>query len=122
MTTLVHGPDATQQAVAASEALYGGAVAEFTEATIDALAAKVPTTTIPRASLEAGWPAIDAAVETGLAKSKGEARRLIAQGGLYLNNNPIADANHKLDLSSLATNSALVLRSGKKTYRLVRIT
>ncbi len=121
MTNLVHGPEATKQAIAASEALYTGAVAEFTDATIEALATEVPTTTIPRSKLESGWPLIDAVVETGLAKSKGEARRLIAQGGMYLNNKQVNDVNLRLEPSSLATASALVLRSGKKNYRLVRV-
>jgi tyrosyl-tRNA synthetase len=121
MTTLVHGAEATRQAIAASERLYGTPVREFTEETISALAAEVPTITIDRAKLEAGWAIVDAVVETGLAKSKGEARRLIAQGGMYVNNKQVSDANTKLDASSLATSSALVLRSGKKTYRLVKI-
>ncbi len=121
MTTLVHGPEAARLAVSASQTLYGAPVADFTEATIDALAAEVPTTTIDRAKLESGWPIIDAVVETGLAKSKGEARRLIAQGGLYLNNKPVTDANTKLDPTTLATPAAIVLRSGKKTYRLIRL-
>ena len=97
-------------------------VAELTDQTFEALAAQgVPATTIERAKLEAGWPLIDAVVETGLAKSKSDARRLISQGGIYLNNNQISDVNTKLNPSSLATSSALVLRSGKKTYRLVRV-
>jgi len=122
MTTLVHGADATAQARTASETMYSTTgVSELTDDAINALASQgVPTTTIPRSKLETGWPLIDAVVETGLAKSKSDARRLISQGGLYLNNKQISDVNTKLDASSLATASALVLRSGKKTYRLVR--
>ncbi|HEX8522267.1 MAG TPA: tyrosine--tRNA ligase [Tepidisphaeraceae bacterium] len=121
MTTLVHGEEATRQAISASEVLYSSSASEFTEETINALAVEVPTTTISRAKLDAGWPLIDAIVETGLAKSKGEARRLIAQGGIYLNNKQISEASTRLNATSLATATALVLRSGKKNYRLVRI-
>jgi tyrosyl-tRNA synthetase len=121
VTTMVHGADSAAKARAAAQTIYGGQMAEFTEETIEALGREVPTTTIPRAKLEAGWPLVDAAIETGLAKSKGEARRLIAQGGLYVNNKPVSDANLKLGADHLATASALVIRSGKKTYRLVRI-
>jgi tyrosyl-tRNA synthetase len=123
MTTLVHGPAATAQARAASQTMYStGGVAELTDQTLEALAAQgVPTTTIDRAKLDSGWPLIDAVVETGLAKSKSDARRLISQGGIYVNNQQVSDVNTKLNASSLATSSALVLRSGKKTYRLVRI-
>jgi tyrosyl-tRNA synthetase len=121
MTTLVHGADAARLAVSASQTLYGAPLTEFTEETIDALAAEVPTTSLSRAKIEAGWPILDAVVETGLAKSKGEARRLVAQGGLYLNNKQVSDVNTKLDATSLATPTAIVLRSGKKTYRLIKL-
>ena len=122
MTTLVHGSEATAQARAASETMYGGGVAEMNDQAIEALAAQgVPIMSIPRDKLEGGWALIDAVVETGLAKSKSDARRLIGQGGIYVNNKQVEDVNTKLDRSSLATASALVLRSGKKTYRLVRI-
>jgi len=121
MTSLVHGAEAAAKARAASETMYGAAVSEFTDATIEARAAEVPTTRIPRAKLAEGWGLVDAVVETGLAKSKGEARRLIGQGGIYVNNRQVGDVNLKLSEANLATASALVLRSGKKTYRLVRV-
>lgn len=122
MTTVVHGAEHCQQAISVSATLYGSAPDKLDEAAIEALTTQgVPTTQIPRSKLEAGWSVIDAAVETGLAKSKGEARRLIEGGGLYVNNQPFADIKGVLGLANLATNSALVLRSGKKTYRLVKI-
>lgn len=122
MTTLVHGQQACEQAIAASQAMYGGGVEELTAAAVEALAAQgVPTTTIPRTTIETGWPVVDAAVHAGLAKSKGEARRLIQQGGLYVNNQPVSDASAVLRADSLVAAGALVLRSGKKNYRLVRV-
>jgi tyrosyl-tRNA synthetase len=122
MTTLVHGAAAAQQAIAASQTMYAQGVEQLTDAAVEALAAQgVPATTIARARLEAGWAILDAAVETGLAKSKGEARRLVAQGGLYVNNQPWSDATASLTTANLATATAIVLRSGKKTYRLVRV-
>ena len=123
MTRLVHGGDAARQAVSTSQTLYGSATGKLDDAAIDALAAGgAPTTTIPRAKLESGWPVADALVETGLAKSKSDARRLVQQGGLYLNNLPFpADPAATLNAAHLATPTALVLRSGKKNYRLVRV-
>jgi tyrosyl-tRNA synthetase len=123
MTRLVHGPELTEQAIAASSTLDGSAgVGQLNAATVDALAAQgVPTTTIARTKLDAGWPIADAAVETGLAKSKGEARRLITQGGLYLNNAPVTDVNSTVTAANLIANTAIVLRGGKKNYRLVRV-
>ncbi len=122
MTMLVHGQEAAEKAIAASATMYGGQMDQLDEAAIEALAAQgVPTITIARAKLESHWPAVDAVVESGLAKSKGEARRLIAQGGLYVNNKPWPDVAAPLTLESLATPTALVLRSGKKNYRLIRV-
>ena len=122
VTTLVQGADATATARTASETMYGGQVEQFTDATIEALAAQgVPTTRIERGRIEDGWPLIDALVETGLAKTKSDARRLIAQGGIYLNNHAINDVKTSLTTQHLATQHALVLRSGKKNYRLVKV-
>ena len=55
-----------------------------------------------------------------MAKSKGEARRIIAQGGAYVNNRRVADADARLGPGDLAGESILVLRSGKKNYALLR--
>ncbi len=123
MTTLVHGADATAQALAASNTLYGGAsVEKLDAAAVEALAAQgVATTTIPAAQLTAGWPLLDAVVATGLAKSKGEARRLLAQGGLSVNNIVITDASATLNAADLIAATAIVLRGGKKNYRLLRV-
>lgn len=123
MTRLVHGEEITREAIAASKTLYGSSSDQLDSAAIEALASQgVPTTTIPRSKLEAGWGILDALVETGLVKSKSDARRLVQQSGLYLNNQPFpADPNAVLKPQNLATESALVLRSGKKNYRLVRV-
>jgi tyrosyl-tRNA synthetase len=120
-TKLVHGAEAAAQAISASQTLYGGAD-RLDDAAVAALAAQgVPTTTIARSKLDAGWPVLDALVETGLTRSKGDARRLIAQGGLYVNNETLADPNARLGPQHLATATAIVLRGGKKNYRLVRV-
>ena len=66
-----------------------------------------------------GLPLVDALVEAGLAKSKGEARRTIAQGGAYVNNRRI-DVDTKLTPADLASETVMVLRSGKKKYALLR--
>lgn len=122
MTRLVHGAEATRQAMAASQTLYGSGVEQLDAAAVEALAAQgVPTTSVPRSQLEPGWPLVDAAIAAGLGKSKGEVRRLIAQGGLYLNNAPASDANALLTRADLIADSAIVLRGGKKNYRLIRV-
>ena len=59
---------------------------------------------------------------TGLAKSKGAARRLVSGGGIYLNNQRISDEKREVDLTDLGTETMLILRSGKKNYHIVRTT
>lgn len=121
MTTLVHGNEATQQAISASQILYGNAD-KLDAATIEALAGQgVQAITIPLSRLETGLPLVDACVETGLAKSKGEARRLIQGGGIYVNHVKVADGAMSLRAGDLIANTAIVLRSGKKNYRLIRV-
>jgi tyrosyl-tRNA synthetase len=122
MTRLVHGPAATDQAIAASQTMYGSALQQLDAAAVEALANQgVPTLTLSSARISAGLPLLDATVESGLAKSKGEARRLVMQGGLYLNNQPCEDPLLVLTPQHLVAGSAIVLRSGKKNYRLLRI-
>ncbi len=67
-----------------------------------------------------GLPLIDALVESGLAKSKGDARRIIAQGGAYVNNRRVEGIEKRLTPADLASESTMVLRSGKKNYALLR--
>ena len=67
-------------------------------------------------------PLIDAFVESGLAKSKGDARRTIQQGGAYINNRRMGEPEARLSASHLASETVMVLRSGKKSYALLRFT
>jgi tyrosyl-tRNA synthetase len=121
MTTLVHGPEATRQAISASQTLYGQSE-KLDAASIEALAGQgVPMIQISLAKFETGWPLVEACVETGLSKSKGEARRLIQQGGLYVNNSKISDPTATLRSTDLIDSAAIVLRAGKKNHRLIRV-
>ncbi len=63
---------------------------------------------------------VDALVEAGLAKSKGEARRTVGQGGAYVNNRRVEGIETQLTAEHLASETVLVLRSGKKKYALLR--
>ncbi|MEO8502199.1 MAG: S4 domain-containing protein, partial [Vicinamibacteria bacterium] len=59
---------------------------------------------------------------SGLSKSKGEVRRKIEEGGVYINNIRATDVNRKLGTADLASKSVLVLRLGRKNYALLRFT
>lgn len=122
VTAWVHGEESTRAAEAASEILFGGAITKETPAeALELLAIETPTTDVPKATLESGWSLQDALVDTGLAKSKGAARRLLSQGGVYVNNERSQDSERRLVPGDVAAGSIIVLRSGKKTYHLVRL-
>jgi tyrosyl-tRNA synthetase len=134
LTTLVHGADELARAEKASSALFGPSIRELDAQTLVSVMAGAPTLKKSRGALEAaasgggggasgaaapGWPLIDALVETGLCASKGAARKDITAGGIYVNNERIADAAHMLRSTELIAGAYLVLRKGKKTYHLV---
>ena len=76
---------------------------------------------MPRSALEGdGKPILDLLTETGVAKSKGEARRLISAGGAYINNVRVEDAAQSVSPAQLIGGRFVVLRTGKKQYHLVR--
>lgn len=121
MTTLVHDEAAVQTAEAASAVLFGGAVDQLDDAGWAAVAAEVPSTDVGRGELEAGLDVVEALVRTGLAKSKGDARRTIDQGGVYVGGQPVADPAARLTVGDLAAGRYVLLRRGKATYHLLRV-
>ncbi len=110
VTTEVHGAEETGQAKAAAAALFGGG--DLHELRTESLAAALREAGATRAST--GTPLVDLLVETGLARSKGEARRTITEGGAYVNNQRVTDAEHVPSEDDLLAGSWLVLRRGKK--------
>ncbi|HHW49919.1 MAG TPA: tyrosine--tRNA ligase [Pseudoclavibacter sp.] len=109
VTTLVHGPAATEAAIAASAALFGnGDLAAVEEDTLAAALRELPTA--PGAE---DLSVVEALVSTGLAKSASDARRAIAQGGVYVNNVKVASADALV--GPLLHGRFSVLRRGKKT-------
>lgn len=121
VTTFVHGQDATARAVKASAVMFGGTLEGLRDADLEPLLSDVPSSELARAELESGVPLVDLLVRTNLGASKGAARRLVAQGGVYVNNVRVIDEAATLKLGDLGTESMIVLRSGKKSYHLVRV-
>ena len=72
--------------------------------------------------LQAGWKLLDALVDTGACGSKSQARKLVVSGGAYVNNERVSDPDFILNRQQLASSSYLVLRTGKKNYRLIKVT
>jgi tyrosyl-tRNA synthetase len=122
VTTLVHGPEETAQAVAASRALFGhGELAELDEPTLDAALDEIPSATI-RAGNGAGLPTVaDLMAETGIVASKSAARRAIAEGGAYLNNRKVTAEDAQPGPGDLLHGRFLIVRRGKRTVGGVRV-
>jgi tyrosyl-tRNA synthetase len=120
MTRTVHGEDGLKQATAGSE-IFQFDPSRADAATLERLAQQVPSFEIERAALRAGLLPPEAMVAAGLVKSKSEARRLITQGGFYVNDQPWTDPAKPIGEGELLAGTAVVLRSGKKNYRLARV-
>jgi len=118
VTRIAHGEDALVQAHKASEVLFGGDVAGLTDRDLAEIFADVPSFEI---DLAAPVKIADALVRAAAAKSKGEAMRLVAGGGVYLNNRRIEGADAQIRAEDRASESMLILRVGKKSYYLGRI-
>ncbi len=121
LTRWVHGDKALERAIAASQVMFGGSLDNLQDVDLAPLTADVPSTEMPRSRLDAGIVLLELLVETKLCKSKGEARRLVDGGGVYVNNVKVGDSAHTLDANSLATESMLIVRAGKKKYHLIRV-
>lgn len=120
LTRWVHGADALRRAQSASQVMFGGSLEDLSDADLEPLLADVPSSQLLRSELSSGVALADLLHRTNLAKSKGEARRLLTGGGVYVNNVRMSDPNFVVTLEHLGTETMIVLRSGKKNYHIVR--
>jgi tyrosyl-tRNA synthetase len=118
VTTLVHGAAETEQAKAAASALFGGGDLRQLQATTLAAALQEAGSAEVRGEVPS---VVDLLVETGLAKSKGEARRTVGEGGAYVNNVRVEDPDLVPTESDLLGEGWLVLRRGKKKFAGVQV-
>jgi tyrosyl-tRNA synthetase len=110
VTKMVHGEDEAVKAENAARALFAGA--EESE--------DIPFTHMEQSRLDTGIDIISVLVETGLASSRSDGRRLISQGGIYVNNERIEDETHAIHTKDL-DNGKILIRKGKKIYHQIRI-
>lgn len=122
MTRLLHGQHAVAAAEKASQVLFGGEISGVDAKTVEEIFADVPSCDIPKTQFEgAGLIITDLLVQSGLASSRGDGRRLIAGGGIYLNNHRVTDAAFQVRLEATVEGRFFVLRKGPKNYHLIRI-
>ncbi len=122
----VHGADGVARAERASAALFAEDIATLDEQTLLEAVDEAPSSVLSRAALvsddgTSSSRLVDVLVDTGLARSKGEARRAVAQGGVYVNNLRATDPDRVLRTDDLLHGRYVVLRKGRRDYHLVRV-
>src|SRR2546421_3446730 len=117
VTELVHGSHTTAEAMRASEILFGGGLDGVSEATFNEIVGEVPTKEIAKAELDgAGKPLVELLVHSGLCPSKGQARKDLEGGGVYVNNIRETNFQRALNSNDLLFAKHLLLRKGKRNY------
>lgn len=119
-TDLIHGENATQEAIRASQILFGGELSGISESTFNDIVGEVPTKEIEKAKLDGGGiPLVELLVHAGLCPSKGQARKDIEGGGVNINNVREAKADRAVTSADLLFGKHILLRKGKKNYVVV---
>jgi tyrosyl-tRNA synthetase len=120
LTELIHGKTAADDALRASEILFGGELTGVSESTFSEIVGEVPTKEIEKSKLDgAGFPLVELLIHAGLCPSKGQARKDIEGGGVNINNVREASAARSVTASDLLFGKHVLLRKGKKNYVVV---
>ncbi|HMS02814.1 MAG TPA: tyrosine--tRNA ligase [Gemmatimonadaceae bacterium] len=122
MTTRVHGEDVLRTVESISQVLFGkGDPRALTAATLEAMAAEVPFAEVDAPADGAGVDALDLVVSTGLAKSRGDAKRLVEQGGVAVNGRKVSMADRAVPSSEWLDGRHLLVKKGSRDWGLVRV-
>ena len=117
VTTLVHGQSACEDAVRASEIMFGGGLDGVSESVFKDVVGEIPTKALERAKLDgSGTALLDLLVHAGLCPSRGQARKDIEGGGIYVNNVRAAESARAVTTADLLFGNYVLLRKGKRTY------
>ncbi len=120
---MLHDATALQRAEQASAVLFGGEITGLTADEIADIFSEVPSGRVSIRQLQGdGLPAPDLLTQCQVASSKGEARRAIEAGGIYVNNHRVCEATATVRGEDVIGGCFIVLRRGRKNYWLVRVT
>jgi tyrosyl-tRNA synthetase len=123
VTTAVHGADQVARAERASSVLFGEDITTLDADEVLAVFDDVPSTELPAASVSGeGIGMVDLVARVQLAPSKGEARRLVQSGGIYVNNRRVSDPQARITLDQAIGGRLFVVRKGQKQNHLIRLT
>jgi tyrosyl-tRNA synthetase len=122
VTRRVHGEAALARARQATSVLFGGSLEGLSADEIEDIFSEVPAGDITRETLSGeGVSLVELLGDSGVMKSRGEARRSIDQGGVYLNSVRVEDVQRQVTMDDAVEGRFLVLRVGKKRYHLLRV-
>lgn len=122
VTRRLHGESGLEAAERATKALFGGDVLGLTADDIADVFADVPSSDVDRDALSGeGMPLVELLVDCGVASSKGDARRSIEGGGLYVNNVRVDEVSRRVTLNDAIEGRFVLLRKGKKSYHLIAL-
>jgi len=122
VTRMVHGDTGLSKAEQATKVLFGAEMTGLGATEIREIFADAPSSTVTQADfVNGGIPLVNLLESAGVAKSRGEARRLISSGGIYLNNVRVQEGDQAVTLDAAIEGRYLVLRRGKKDYYLVQV-
>jgi tyrosyl-tRNA synthetase len=117
VTRIIHGDPALDAAVRASDILFGAEIGDTPESVFNEVVGEIPTRDIDRPLLDSdGAALIDLLISANLSPSRGQARKDIEGGGIYLNNIRSTDATQLVTASDLLFGKYLLLRKGKRSY------
>ena len=120
-TRMVHGESNLRKAIQASRVLFGGEIENLSASDVQDIFAEVPSSELPVDIFSGeGIALVDLVMIAGFASSKGAARRLIGEGGIYINNRRVTDVQATIDLSTFIDGQFLVLRKGARQYHLIK--
>jgi tyrosyl-tRNA synthetase len=123
VTTVVHGAEHVERAEHASSLLFGEDITTLSVADVLAVFDDVPSTELTADALGAdGIGLVELVARVQLAPSKGEARRLVQSGGVYVNNRRVSDPSARLTRDAAIGGQLFVIRKGQKQNHLIRIT
>jgi tyrosyl-tRNA synthetase len=120
LTRAVHGEQGLVTARKTSEVLFGGSVEGLSAAMIETIFANVQSATMSKADIM-GKPLFEVIAAAGMVASKGEARRLVQQGGLSMNSVKVTGLEQVMQEEDLIEGRLAVLRSGKKNFFLLKV-
>jgi tyrosyl-tRNA synthetase len=122
VTELIHGGPATQEAIRASEILFGGELEGISEQAFNEIVGEAPSREIEKTKFDGGGiPLAEMLVHSGLCPSKGQARKDIEGGGIYVNNVRESNCQRAVSSSDLLFGKHLLLRKGKRNYVVVTV-